>query len=120
MCLFIFRYDHPNILAGQGTMGLEILSQVPDLDACIIPVGGAGLIAGVALAIKTLNPKVTIIVSIYLFASAVFCTILILYSIHFYTFTTVSSFTFKFATTNLLSYFINFFKKQNKYLIFFF
>ena len=44
-------------------MGLEIVEQVPDLDACIIPVGGGGLIAGTALAIKSLRPNVTIIVS---------------------------------------------------------
>jgi len=60
----IARYDHPHILAGQGTMGLEIVEQVPDLDACIIPVGGGGLIAGAALAIKSLRPHVKIYVSI--------------------------------------------------------
>ena len=43
-------------------MGLEIVEQVPDLDACIIPVGGGGLIAGAALAIKSLRPNVMIIV----------------------------------------------------------
>ncbi|XP_060077252.1 L-threonine ammonia-lyase-like [Ylistrum balloti] len=59
--IYINGYDHPNILAGQGTVGLEILEQVPDLDACIIPVGGAGLIAGAALAIKSLKPSVQII-----------------------------------------------------------
>ena len=59
------RYDHPHILAGQGTMGLEILAQVPDLDACIIPVGGGGLIAGAAVAIKSLNPDVKIYVRIW-------------------------------------------------------
>ena len=56
------RFDHPDILAGQGTMGLEILEQVPDLDAAVIPVGGGGLIAGVAKAIKTMKPGVKIIV----------------------------------------------------------
>ncbi|OWF34823.1 uncharacterized protein LOC110443690 isoform X2 [Mizuhopecten yessoensis] len=59
--IYINGYDHPHILAGQGTVGLEILEQVPDLDACIIPVGGAGLIAGAALAIKSLKPAVQII-----------------------------------------------------------
>ena len=58
------RFDHPDILAGQGTMGLEILEQVPDLDAAIIPVGGGGLIAGVAKALKTMKPGVKIIVNI--------------------------------------------------------
>ena len=57
------RYDHPHILAGQGTMGLEIVEQVPDLDAVIIPVGGGGLIAGTALAIKSLCPRAKVIVS---------------------------------------------------------
>ena len=60
----VFSYDHPDIIAGQGTMGLEIIEQVPELDACIIPVGGGGLIAGTALAIKSLRPDVTIIVSV--------------------------------------------------------
>lgn len=50
-------------MAGQGTLGLEIADQVNDVDAVIVPVGGGGLIAGVALAIKTLHPKTTVIVS---------------------------------------------------------
>src|SRR5207302_36064 len=54
---YINGYDDSNIIAGQGTLGLEVASQVPDLDAIIVPVGGAGLIAGVALALKTLKPK---------------------------------------------------------------
>lgn len=60
---YLLSYDHPHIMAGQGTMGLEIVEQVPDIDAVVIPIGGGGLIAGVALAIKTLYPKVKIIVS---------------------------------------------------------
>merc|ERR1719228_1646768 len=59
--MYVNGYDHPNILAGQGTMGLEILTQVPDVEAIVIPVGGGGLIAGVAVAVKTLKPDVTII-----------------------------------------------------------
>jgi threonine dehydratase len=51
---YIDGYDDPAIIAGQGTMGLEIVEQVPDVDAVIIPVGGAGLLAGVSLAVKTL------------------------------------------------------------------
>src|SRR5207245_4196359 len=47
---YIDGYDDPAIIAGQGTMGLEILEQVPTVDAVIVPVGGAGLIAGVPLA----------------------------------------------------------------------
>src|SRR5216683_7704604 len=58
---YIDGYDDPAIIAGQGTMGLEIVEQVPDLDAVLVPVGGAGLIAGVSLAIKTLRPQVKII-----------------------------------------------------------
>ena len=58
---YINGFDHPHILAGQGTMGLEILDQVPDVDAVVIPVGGGGLIAGTAMAIKTMKPDVLII-----------------------------------------------------------
>ena len=58
---YINGYDHLDVIAGQGTMGLEILKQVPDLDAVVVPVGGGGLIAGVALAIKSLKPRVKII-----------------------------------------------------------
>jgi threonine dehydratase len=58
---YIDGYDDPAIIAGQGTMGLEILEQVPNVDAVIVPVGGAGLIAGVSLAVKTKRPKVKII-----------------------------------------------------------
>ena len=58
---YIDGYDDPAIIAGQGTMGLEIVEQVPDLDAVIIPVGGAGLLAGVSLAVKTLRPNAKIV-----------------------------------------------------------
>jgi len=58
---YIDGYDDPAIIAGQGTMGLEIVEQVPDLDAVIIPVGGAGLLAGVSLAVKTLRPDAKIV-----------------------------------------------------------
>merc|ERR1711994_337526 len=51
----------PNILAGAGTMGLEIIEQVPDVEAVVIPVGGGGLIAGCAVALKTMNPNIEII-----------------------------------------------------------
>lgn len=59
------RFDHPHIIAGQGTIGLEIVDQVPDLDAVVVPTGGGGLIAGVALAVKALNPRVQVIVSVF-------------------------------------------------------
>ncbi|MGZ8940319.1 MAG: threonine/serine dehydratase, partial [Limisphaerales bacterium] len=58
---YINGYDDPAIIAGQGTLGIEIIEQVPDLDAVIIPVGGAGLIAGVATALRHLKPNVMII-----------------------------------------------------------
>ena len=58
---YIHGYDDWEIIAGQGTMGLEILDQVPDVDAILVPVGGAGLIAGIALAVKSLRPEVQII-----------------------------------------------------------
>ena len=58
---YIDGYDDPAIIAGQGTMGIEIIEQVPDVDVVVIPVGGAGLLAGVALAMKTLRPQTKII-----------------------------------------------------------
>ncbi len=58
---YIDGYDDPSIIAGQGTVGLEILEQVPDVDVVVVPVGGAGLLAGVALAVKTLRPNVKIV-----------------------------------------------------------
>ena len=58
---FIHAFDDPWIVAGQGTIGLELYEQNPDLDAMIVPVGGGGLIAGIALVLKTLKPKIRII-----------------------------------------------------------
>ncbi|MDB6146869.1 MAG: tdcB 1 [Spartobacteria bacterium] len=58
---YIDGYDDPAIIAGQGTMGLEILEQVPNFDVVIIPVGGGGLLAGVSLAIKTVRPQVQVV-----------------------------------------------------------
>ncbi|MGC9941963.1 MAG: threonine ammonia-lyase [Verrucomicrobiota bacterium] len=58
---YIHGFDDPAIIAGQGTMGLEILEQVPDVDAVVLPIGGGGLIAGVAAAIKAKDPGVRII-----------------------------------------------------------
>jgi threonine dehydratase len=54
---FIHPFNDPDVIAGQGTIGLEILEQLPDVDAVIVPVGGGGLISGVAFAVKTLNPN---------------------------------------------------------------
>lgn len=59
--MYINGYDHPLIMAGQGTIGLEILDQVPQPDAIVVPVGGGGLIAGIATAVKALSPKTKII-----------------------------------------------------------
>ncbi len=58
---YIDGYDDPAIIAGQGTMGLEIIEQVPDVDLVVIPVGGAGLLAGVSLAVKTLRPQTKVV-----------------------------------------------------------
>jgi threonine dehydratase len=58
---YVDGFDDPAVIAGQGTIGLELLEQVPQLDAIVAPVGGAGLIAGVSLAVKTLRPDVQII-----------------------------------------------------------
>ncbi|HWL14851.1 MAG TPA: threonine ammonia-lyase [Opitutus sp.] len=58
---YINGFDDPAIIAGQGTMALEILAQVPDVDAIVAPVGGGGLIAGLAVATKALRPRVKII-----------------------------------------------------------
>src|SRR5437868_6628509 len=58
---FIHPFDDEVVMAGQGTMGLEILQQVPDVEAIIAPIGGGGLIAGVACAVKETNPQVRVI-----------------------------------------------------------
>jgi threonine dehydratase len=58
---FVHPFDDEVVIAGQGTMGLEILQQVPDIEAVIAPIGGGGLIAGVACAIKETSPKVRVI-----------------------------------------------------------
>jgi len=58
---FIHSFDDSEIIAGQGTIALELLAGLPDLDAVVVPVGGGGLIAGIALAVKTLRPAVKVI-----------------------------------------------------------
>ena len=57
---FIHPFDDENVIAGQGTIGLELLEQLPEVEAVIVPIGGGGLISGVAYAIKTLNPKIKV------------------------------------------------------------
>lgn len=58
---FIHPFDDEAVIAGQGTLGIEMLAQHPDLDALIIPVGGGGLIAGIARAAKDIRPKIQVI-----------------------------------------------------------
>lgn len=58
---FIHPFDHPDVMAGQGTVALELLKQCPDLDAVVIPVGGGGLLSGMATAMKALKPSVKVI-----------------------------------------------------------
>ena len=57
---FIHPFDDPAVIAGQGTIALELSEQVPDLDAIIVPIGGGGLISGIAYTMKSLNPNVKI------------------------------------------------------------
>ena len=57
---FIHPFNDELVIAGQGTIGLEILDQLPNADAVIVPIGGGGLIAGVACAVKNLNPRVKV------------------------------------------------------------
>ena len=57
---FIHPFNDPEVIAGQGTIGLEILDQLPDVEAIVVPVGGGGLISGVAFAVKSLNPQVKV------------------------------------------------------------
>lgn len=54
---FVHPYQDPHVIAGQGTIGLEILTQLPEVDSVIVPIGGGGLISGISLAIKTLKPS---------------------------------------------------------------
>jgi threonine dehydratase len=58
---FVHPFDDPAVIAGQGTVGLEIVEQVPDVAAIVVPVGGGGLVSGVAAAVKALRPAVRIV-----------------------------------------------------------
>ncbi|MFN8652036.1 MAG: threonine/serine dehydratase [Gemmatimonadales bacterium] len=58
---FVPAYDHPDVIAGQGTAGLEILDQLPEVATVLVPVGGGGLLSGITAAIKALKPGVEII-----------------------------------------------------------
>ncbi len=57
---FVSPYNDREVIAGQGTIALELLAQVPDLEALMVPVGGGGLLAGIAIAAKALNPRIKI------------------------------------------------------------
>jgi len=59
--VFIPPFDHPDVIAGQGTVGLEILEDVPDVETIVVPLGGGGLISGIASAVKQLAPHVRVI-----------------------------------------------------------
>lgn len=59
--VYIPPYDHPHIIAGQGTIGLEILEQLPEVDVIVVPVGGGGLISGILAAVKAIKPEVRIV-----------------------------------------------------------
>jgi len=59
--VFIHPFDHPDVIAGQGTLGLELLEQLPDVGTVLVPVGGGGLVSGVAAAVKGLAPEVRVI-----------------------------------------------------------
>ncbi|WP_422444786.1 threonine ammonia-lyase [Thermoanaerobacterium sp. DL9XJH110] len=58
---FIHPFDDPHVIAGQGTIGLEILEDLPDVDAIVVPIGGGGLISGVSIAAKSIKPGIKII-----------------------------------------------------------
>ncbi|MCO6457115.1 MAG: pyridoxal-phosphate dependent enzyme [Pirellulaceae bacterium] len=58
---FIHPYDHPDIIAGQGTVALELLQQVPDVDAILAPVGGGGLMSGICVAVRATRPGVRVL-----------------------------------------------------------
>ena len=58
---FIHPFDDPDVIAGQGSVGLELLAQVPDLSRVIVPVGGGGLISGIAIAVRSKRPEIEVI-----------------------------------------------------------
>jgi threonine dehydratase len=58
---FVHPFEDPLVIAGQGTIGLELAEQLPDVETVVVPVGGGGLIAGIALALRELNPKARVV-----------------------------------------------------------
>ena len=59
--LYLSAYDDPVVIAGQGTTGLELIQELPDVEAILVPVGGGGLIAGLAVVTKTVNPRIHVV-----------------------------------------------------------
>ena len=59
--VFVHPFNHPNIIAGQGTIGCEIVEQLPEVGTVVVPIGGGGLISGIAAAVKSLKPKTRMI-----------------------------------------------------------
>jgi len=59
--VFVHPFNDPHVIAGQGTIGLEIMEDLPDVEVVVVPVGGGGLISGVSVAIKSMNPEVKVI-----------------------------------------------------------
>ena len=59
--VLIHPFDHPDVVAGQGTLGLEILEQAPDVRTVLVPTGGGGLLAGIAIAVKAVRPDVRVV-----------------------------------------------------------
>jgi threonine dehydratase len=57
---FIHPFNDEDVIAGQGTIALELIEQLPDLDAVIVPIGGGGLISGIAYTLKTINPRIKV------------------------------------------------------------
>ena len=59
--VYISPYSHPDVIAGAGTIGLELCEQEPHLDAVVVPIGGGGLISGIGIAVKAFNPQIRVI-----------------------------------------------------------
>lgn len=59
--IFVHPYEDEKVIAGQGTIGLEVMEKIPDLDSIVVPIGGGGLISGIATAVKAINPKCKVI-----------------------------------------------------------
>lgn len=59
--VFVHPFEDAKVIAGQGTIGLELIEQIKDLDTVVVPIGGGGLISGIAIALKSLNPRIRVI-----------------------------------------------------------